>query len=381
MRVLLLGEYSGVHSNLSVALKKYGYDVKTIHNGDGYKSFEADEFIRYSYFNVNNVIISLILKLYYIILMYSGLKGVFQIIKYRELIKSFKGYDVVQLINPIFISEYGVIVNYLIFKYLKANNNKIFLQALGDDYYWVKYCLDKKFNYSMLDRLNFKTTHRYLYSLQYVYGFMMPSYNRYVAINSNAIIPGAYDYYKVYEEFKNCTEIVPMIVSVDEKYKKKNIVFPIKVFHGWQPRAELRKGNDIFDSALTMLQKKYPDKILYKIVGGLSYEEYIKTYEDADIFIDQCFSQDCGMNALLGMSKGKVVLGGFEDVVKDYYNIDYCPLINCPPNAEKIFLSIEKLLLDNSLIYSISENSIKFINDYHSEVYVVSKLKDIWSRY
>ena len=381
MKILLLGEYSGVHTNLATALRKHGYDVRLIHNGDGYKSFKADDFIKYKYFETDNKFLSLITKLYYMFLMYTGVKGLFQILKYRNLIKELKGYDIVQLINPIFISEYGVAVNYILFRYLKNNNSKIFLQALGDDYYWIKYCLDNKFDYSIFDRLSFKTLHRYLYSLHYLYGFMMPTYNKYITRKCNAIIPGLYDYYKAYENFKNCTEIVPIIVYPDKSFLKQSFEFPFKIFHGWQPRGELRKGNDILDKALLKLKDKYPDKISYKVIGGLTYQEYINQYNDADIFIDQCFSQDCGVNALLGMSKGKVVLSGFEEAVKSYYKLEYYPVINALPNVESIYLSIENLLFNTSLMKSYSENSIKFIEQYHSEDYVLSKYEDIWNKY
>jgi hypothetical protein len=70
-----------------------------------------------------------------------GLKGVFQIFKYKKSLNELKGYDIVQLINPIFLSDFGFIVNFVIFRKIKANNKKVFLCALGDDYYWVKYSL------------------------------------------------------------------------------------------------------------------------------------------------------------------------------------------------------------------------------------------------
>ena len=51
MKVLLLGEYSGVHTNLSKALKEKGYLVDLIHNGDSYKEFDADYLIKYNYYS------------------------------------------------------------------------------------------------------------------------------------------------------------------------------------------------------------------------------------------------------------------------------------------------------------------------------------------
>lgn len=83
--------------------------------------------------------------------------------------------------------------------------------------------------------------------------------------------------------------------------------YPVNIFHGWQPNKEYRKGNIFFDEALNKLMNNYPDKVNYQIVGGLPYEEYIKTFNDSHIFLDQCMSMDQGVNALLALAKGKVV--------------------------------------------------------------------------
>ena len=42
MKVLLVGEYSGVHNNLKKGLEKLGVKVILINGGDAWKSFGAD---------------------------------------------------------------------------------------------------------------------------------------------------------------------------------------------------------------------------------------------------------------------------------------------------------------------------------------------------
>lgn len=381
MKILLLGEYSGVHTNLKDALKEAGHDVLLISNGDGYKAFDSDIYIKYKYFHSKNYFFQRIINLYYILLMYSGFKGIFQILYYRKIIKEMQDFDVVQLINPIFLSDYGTIVNLLVFNYLKKNNKKIFLQALGDDYIWVKYCLEKNFEYSIFNNLNFKNLKKYSYPLHYVYGFLNPYLNKYIVKNVNAIIPGLFDYYAAYKEYNNCTEIVPIIMKLGNNSKIREAKYPIKIFHGWQPGKEIRKGNHLFDIALKRLEQKYPEKVLYQIVGGIPYKEYKTKFEDADIFVDQCYSQDCGVNALLGMANGKVVCSGFEKEVKNYYNLDSMPLINSIPNVEIIFQDIEELVIHPSKIIEYSERAIKFIELFHNAKYVLQKYERIWLNY
>lgn len=381
MKILLLGEYSGVFNNLSKALKDNGHEVLLVNNGDSYKSFYSDLYIDYKYFKSSNKVLSKLINIYYTILMYSGFKGCIQIFRHKKLIEGMKNYDVIQLINPLFLGDYGAIVNLLTFIYLKKNNKKIFLSALGDDYVWIKYCLNKNFKYSIFDRLSIRTIKQYSFPLHYVYGFMNPFLNKYVVKNVNAILPGLYDYYAAYKDFENCTEIVPIIMAVDERKEIEFTGFPIKVFHGWQPGKDIRKGNDLFDRALKKIESEYPGKIDYKIVGGVTYDEYIKTFNDSHIFLDQCYSQDRGVNALLGMSAGKVVLSGFEEEVKQYYNIDYFPIINSIPDENYIYNKIEFLIFNTSEMMRYSKNASLFIKDFHNADYVIKKYLDIWLSY
>lgn len=380
MKILLLGEYSGVFNSLAKALRNDGHEVLLINDGDSYKSFNADIYIKYNYLESNNKYIKKLINTYYTLLMYSGFKGCIQIFKYKKTIKNMKDYDVVQLVNPVFLSDYGTIVNLFVFKYLKKNNKKVFLSALGDDYVWVKYCLDNKFEYSIFDRLSFTSLKNYVYPLYYVYGFMNPFLNKYIVKNVNAIIPGLYDYYAAYKGLENCTEIVPLIMCVDKDFTPKDVVFPLKVFHGWQLGKELRKGNDLFDRAFKRIQKDYPDKIEYKVVSGLTYEEYIKKFDDSHIFIDQCYSQDSGVNALLGMKEGKVVFSGFERVVQEYYGLQDTPIINSIPNEEKIYEDIKNLILNPNKVKDLSLKAVDFVKKFHNESYVLDKYLAIWEK-
>lgn len=312
--------------------------------------------------------------------MYSGFKGCIQIFRYRKIISNMKDYDVVQLVNPVFLSDYGSIVNLAVFIYLKKSNKKIFLSALGDDYFWVKYCLSKKFDYSIFDRLNIHTLKQYSFPLYYIYGFLNPFLNKYIVKHVNAIIPGVYDYYAVYKDLKNCTEIAPLIMPIDNNFVPKDIKFPLTVFHGWQTGKELRKGNDLFDRALKKIQKKYPDKVNYKIVSGLTYDEYIKKFDNSEIFIDQCYSHGYGVNALLGMKEGKVVFSGFERLLQEYYGLSELPIINSVPNEEIIYKDIESLILNPNKIKNYSLKAVEFVKKYHSESYVLDKYMSIWKR-
>ncbi len=374
-----MGEYSGVHTNLTKALREEGYNVLCVHNGDGYKELNADIYINYKHYTSSNKLINILLVFYYKLLTFMGLKGVFQIFKYKKSLNELKGYDIVQLINPIFLSDFGFIVNFVIFRKIKANNKKVFLCALGDDYYWVKYSLCGEFKYTMFDRLKLKTFKKYISQLIWVINPFYIFLNKYILSNVNAVIPGLFDYYIPYKHSAKCSEIVPIIMQSSNQEMK--ISYPLKVFHGWQFGKEYRKGNDIIDEIFIILKNKYPSMIEYEIVGGLPYSVYIKKFNDCHIFIDQCYSYDCGVNGLLGMSYSKVVLSGMESEVKRYYNLDYQPLVNITPNKIHLLECIEDLIKNPKKLKEYSINARKFIEEYHSCDYVLGKYKEVWNKY
>lgn len=380
MKVLLVGEYSGVHTQLAKSLRENGVDVLTINDGDAYKKFKNDINIGYHFYSSKNIFFKRLLNLYYILLLYSGLQGIFQIFKFLSEIKKLKNFDVVQLINPVALSGFGSIVNIFFIRYLAKYNKNIFLCALGDDYYWVKGSILNKKQISMFTKIKLKYIYEYLHPFMYKYGFLYGFLNKYAISKSKKIIPGLYDYYFYYKDFDKCTDIIPILVEKKEDIKPFRFDgYPIKVFHGWQPKKEARKGNDLFDQALMDLIKKHPLKVDYEIVGGVDYNTYIQSFNNSVIFLDQCYSMDRGVNALLGMANGKVVLSGFVKQLEEKYNTQFNPVVvHVNPDVSDIFMKLEELILNPEKMEEISKNSIKFIEKYHSKEVVLSAYFKIW---
>ena len=384
MRILLIGEYSGVHTNLANELKRKGHEVFVISDGDGYKKIgNPDLFIKYNVRKTNIRLFAIILNFYYIILEFIGLKGLFKAFNYVSDIRKLKDYDVVQLINTKPFSNFSTFANIFLLYYIFRKNKKIFLCALGDDYTWVKSCLKKYPPYSMFDRFNVRTIKHYLWSLQYIYGFGAILLDRYVVGRVEKVIPGLYDYYFAYKKMgcKKISDIIPLPIDIDHNMKPiKFTGYPINIFHGWQIGRDFRKGNDYFDLAIHEIIKKYPHKISYEIVSGLPYEEYLKKFNTAHIFLDQCISLDRGMNAVVGMRHGKIVFSGFHKMTQEYFCVkNKLPLVNVSPNIEKIIYELEKLILNPELIEEISKNSIDFIKLHHDADLIVKKYIEIWS--
>ena len=82
MKILLIGEYSSVHSTLKEGLTELGYEVVVASAGDGYRNIARD--------------IDLAPKLKG---KFGAIESSFRIL---EALPKFKGFDIVQLMNPFF---------------------------------------------------------------------------------------------------------------------------------------------------------------------------------------------------------------------------------------------------------------------------------------
>jgi glycosyltransferase involved in cell wall biosynthesis len=375
MNILLVGEYSGVHITLAKALRGKGHNVTLLSDGDSYKGFEKDFSI--PYVTSKNYLFRKLLIIGDLL----GIKGLLQYWRNVKLVQTLKEFDVVQIINPVALEGYGSIANLFFLRWLKRNNARIFLCALGDDYYWVKAALGREYRYSAMDNLSLHHIKPYLYPLKYRYGLFYHLLNRYAVNISQNVIPGLYDYYVAYSWHPKCTPVLPLPIS-DSRIAIKPTQctrYPVKIFHGWQVGKEARKGNEIFHEALLLLKENYGDKIEYEVARSLQYDEYIRRFSDCHIFLDQCYSYDAGMNGLLGMAAGKVTFTGVESEIYEILEGEHQDhAINALPEVKYIYRTIADLIENPDKIEQISRAALNYVTERHSSESVAEKYLDVW---
>lgn len=377
INVLLVGEFSGVHLELRNALREKGVNVSLFSDGDSYKKFYSDIKLKTSNRTslLNNRYIRLLSD-------FLGLKGLVVLFENRKQIEFLKNYDVVQLINPVPFLSFGPLASLLLACFLKRYNKRIFLCALGDDYQWVKHCLSGKVKYSMFDRMTWRNWHKFYFSLKFVYHPLYILLDRYIIKMTDGIICGLYDYWLAYQNVDKPKTFIPLPISERQLVKKPTPTqYPIKIFHGWQTGKELRKGNDVFDVAIKRVVEKYgPDMVAYNVVKSVPYEEYIKLYYECDIFIDQCYSYDRGMNGLLGMAAAKVVFTGFDSALHELYSCKTSTIaLNAQPDDSILFEKICHLVGDIRFIDEIKNNAREFVIDNHCSFSIAEQYLKFWS--
>jgi hypothetical protein len=101
--------------------------------------------------------------------------------------------------------------------------------------------------------------------------------------------------------------------------------------------------------------------------------------ESSDVVVDQIYSYSPGMNALLAMSKGKIVVSGGEPECYDMLGEKECrPIINVQPFYESVYEQVEQLLLHPENVAGLKQRSHEFVLGNHYYVNVAKQMEKIY---
>ncbi|MFD0991437.1 glycosyltransferase [Mariniflexile jejuense] len=366
MKILLIGEYNSSHYTLKEGLEALNHEVLVVGMGDGFKKRMVDINLKW-YFRTGflSIIKKIIFRVFRI-----DLASVLTQIQFNHHKNKFKNFDVVQLINEspfLTVTKTETTLLSFIFKH----NPNVFLLSCGTDYISVNYAYLKKFRYSILtpyfeSRVSKKDFQHILMRIEKPY----KNLHDFVYKNIKGIIASDLDYHIPLIENPKYLGLVPNPIQI-KKLKKINLNIngKIVIFHGINRENYYKKGNDIFEAALHIIEQKYSNLIKIITVESLPYNEYITKFDEAHILLDQVYAYDQGFNALEAMAKGKVVFTGAEQEWLDYYNLkEDTVAINALPDAQKIAEKLEWLLLNPNKILEISNNAREFIEKQHNYI-------------
>lgn len=365
MKILLLGEYSNMHWTLAQGLRQLGCEVTVVSDGDSYKNYQRDITLKrdgYGYLPSIKYIAQLWLQF-----------------------QTFKGYDVVQIVNPCFF-DVKAERNLQLFNFLKKHNKKVFLGAFGDDTYWVKTCLSKNvFRYSEFDIPNRTEPLVKAAQLEKSWiGTAREEVNREIAENCDGIIACLYEYYKSYElDFKNKLVYIPQPINLSTTEFRQRGTNPdlVNFFIGIQVKRSDIKGADVLLKVLQDVHKKYPTESSVQIAESVPYQQYMQMRDKTDVLLDQLYSYSPAMNALGAMAQGIVtVSGGEPKVYEQLGEMDNHPIVNVYPTESDIFEKLESLIINRKDIAELSLNSRRFVEKHHDHVNVAQQYLDFWNR-
>ena len=346
MRILLIGEFSNVHNTLAQGLKNLGHEVVMASNGDYWKQYPRDIDLA----RIREDGAGLMTKARNMIHLVQFL--------FRLLLAlpKMRGFDVVQFINPYFVSLKSE-NSFLLYRYLRRNNKRVVLGAYGDDYYLVD-CMTRKkplrysdYNRGEVELFNEESDKRRTEWL----GTGRERMTRYIASDCDAIIAGAYEYwvpYNLSEDRDNNhrllrekLHLVPFPVVLPNETVAPT-ADKLRVFIGISKGRSVFKGTDIMLRVAEDLLAKYPDRMELRKAEGVPFDEYKKMMDGSDVLLDQIYAYGPGMNALLAMSKGIIVFSGGEPEHYDSMGeMDCRPIINTLPSYDYLYEKLEWLIL------------------------------------
>ncbi|MEJ6791818.1 MAG: glycosyltransferase [Lacinutrix sp.] len=377
MKILLVGEYSRLHSSLKEGLVKLGHEVTIVSSGDGMKKFKTD-------INFNSKI-----KASFILNKFNNLCIRFLNVdcvkienayRFKKLLPQLQGFDIVQLINEdaLFIKPKTQIK---ILKKLFSQNKKLFVLCCGDDFTTVSFYLNEKVKYSILTPyLKDKSLEGlFVFSLKYITE-PYKKLHEFLKLNSSGTIATDIDYHLPMLKKPNYLGLVPNPINIDKiAFTKLNKDTKTNIFLGINTHSKIKKGITFFEKALKIIQDKYPEKVEIKITENIPYNDYIKIYNEAHILLDQAYGYDQGYNALEAMAKGKVVFTGAEQEWLEHYNLkEDIVAINALPDVDYLVKKLEWLILNPEKINEISLNARQFIEDEHHYINSAKQYLEKW---
>lgn len=362
MRVLLLGEYSNVHWTLAEGLRSLGHDVVVASDGDGWKGYPRDVDLRRTSLSATG-----------------ALRYAFRLM---QTFPRFRGFDVVQLINPVFLSFKAERI-YPFFRYLRRYNRSVFLGAFGMDHYWVKAGTDcRTFRYSDFNlgpelRCNADND---TWERDWLRG-PKGRLNIRVARACNGIVAGLYEYYASYvAEYADKLRFIPFPIRTDRaRFVERGHGPKLRFFIGIQRSRSVYKGTDVMLRALQRTVERYPDACEMVRVESVPFDEYVRLLDGSDVLLDQLYSYTPAMNALEAMAHGMVVVGGGEPENYELLGEQTLrPIVNVRPTEDDVCRQLAWLVEHRDDVPRLSRESRLYVERHHDYRLVARAYLDFW---
>ncbi|MBQ8051568.1 MAG: glycosyltransferase family 1 protein [Bacteroidaceae bacterium] len=362
MKILLVGEYSNVHWALAEGLKALGHKATVLSDGDHWKGYQRDiDLRRRSLGRIDT------------------LRYLFDL---KRTWPRLCDYDVVQLINPVFLDLRAErILPY--YEKLRKRNGRMFLGSFGIDKPWVEEGLKPDtFRYS--DFYLFGQRRHNSFTAEMEADWMGPKGELFdtIAHDCDGIIAGLYENYRCCQpKYAEKLHFIPFPVSSpSHPSPRTSHPSPLTFFIGIQRKRSEYKGTDIMLRALEKLHAKYPTQMRVVKAESVPFAQYQKMMDESQVLLDQLYSYTPAMNGLLAMSKGLVLVGGAEP---EHYDLlgehELQPIINVQPTEEDVFLQIEKRLLQHpDDIRQLSLDSQRYVRRHHDPIRVAERYLSVW---
>lgn len=364
MKILFLGDYSNLHACLASELRKRGHQVTVVSDRGGYMQTQAD-------------------------IVLARKPGLLGSVKYLadifNALPKLADYDVVQLINPIFLRLKPGKISY-IFRELLNKNRSIFLTLAGNDALFVRACLDgKTFRYSEFrygDKrsdfsLAFPTNEAGWLQRELVELTEMV-YDR--VDGAMSILPEYDMAARPYIGDKLAFTNIPVDLT-NLPFSEINAPEKVNLFVGLSRGREIQKGTDRLSAMARKLEKHFPDRCRANIVSNLSLQQYLKEMSESHIVLDQLYSYSPATNALQAMALGRATASGAQPEYYDMIGESTRPVIDANPlDVDTLENTLVNFIKNPEGLKDLSVQGRALVERHNALNVVADKFEAHWSK-
>lgn len=368
LRILLLGDYSNMHSQLARTLRAMGHSVTLFSDGSGFQDTERD-------FDVSRRPGKLGGALLAARLMWPWHKHL-------------RGYDVVALQSPHFVELRPRRLRWF-FDRLRGENAKVFLTSAGFDPVYIAEALDphSSLRYNEL-RMGSLPSPLAVANPGLVKAWMTPemvSYNHYVYQHVDGVVTALYEYQVAAEHFLGPEKVhyggIPIDTDALEVYTQPAHPECVRMFLGRHAHRILEKGTDVLARAATAVCERHPGKVALDIVENRPYREYVDMMRGSNIVLDQIYSYTPATNALIAMAHGLTAVSGGEDAYYDFIGeCDNRPIVNAPWREDKLVEVLDDLVSNPDDLARRGQSSRDFVVKHNNATTVAKRFLEAWSK-
>lgn len=359
MRILMLGDYSNLHSCLARELRRSGHDVTLVSDRGGHMNTDADMTLRRK----------------------PGLTGsIGYLYRIMSALPSWTGYDVVQLINPQFFHLKPRRLM-MVFDILRKNNRSVFLTLCGNDHFFVEDCVATDlFRFSEF-RIGKQPTELVTTSPMREQGWLIPAhktYTRHLYDNIDGAMSVLPEYDMSARRHLAPSKLIftnlPVELS-DMEYTPLPTSGPVRILIGMRGNMEIQKGTAKMLGICRQIEAELPGECEVRVVKDLSLADYLKELRESHLVIDQLYSYSPATNALQTMALGRITASGAQPEYYDYIGEDLRPIFCLSPLEDDLTIKerLKALIQDRGRMQQMSAEGRELV-ERHNDVKAIAPL-------
>ncbi|MDE7153154.1 MAG: hypothetical protein K2O00_01765 [Muribaculaceae bacterium] len=363
MKILLLGDYSGCHANLAKGLRKLGHTVTLVSDGCGFMNVEPDVMLARK----------------------PGLTGsIGYLLSVLKESRKWRGYDVVQLINPHFLNlRPGKLRR--IFDRLRRQNKSVYVTLCSEDTPYVDALLNRNvFRYSEA-KVGDTPTRFYTDNPHFFDDWLLPEtadYQQYFFDKIDgmmAVLPEYAMGVKPGLEGKLFRTGIP--VDLEQiAYKPAPMDRPVCVMLAYKTSQIEKKGAYKLERILRELEDEMPDKMELMVVHDVPFEDFLDGLTDAHLLVDQLYAYAPATAALNALATGVIPLTGCEPEYAEWLGEDgELPVYPLRP-TDDLKTKLRDYILDTEKIKRLRTKTRKLVEKNNEMTVVAQKFVDAWNR-